>query len=152
MLVADQLALMAASWQAVRGANRWGGMTKCGGGADGATARGKSDSGGWSRACSSAAATTGVRRQLSMALAELGGALFVGFMFRRPADCSFCLLPQLTPPVTLCVPTLHTCRKDPGYKYEIFIRRLDTVVHNSRGQSSRSESVKLSARPVCCDR
>ena len=45
MLVADQLALMAASWQAVRGASRWGGMTKCGGGADGATARGKSDSG-----------------------------------------------------------------------------------------------------------
>ena len=36
MLVADQVALMAASWQAVRGASRWGGMTKCGGGADGA--------------------------------------------------------------------------------------------------------------------
>ena len=41
MLVADQLALMAASWQAVRGATCGGGMTKCGGGADGATARGK---------------------------------------------------------------------------------------------------------------
>ena len=44
--------------------------------------------------CSAAAATTGRRRQLSMALAELGGALFVGFKFRLSAGiCGLQFLP-----------------------------------------------------------